>query len=137
MYAFEINYRVCYGDTDQMGVVYYGNYPRLYELGRTEMLRKLGLSYKEIEAMGITLPVSSMNVQYHRPAYYDDLLTIRTVIKEVPRSRIQFFYEIINEQGQVINTGETVLAFINNSSNRPTRAPKEVLQVLAPHFSSN
>jgi len=100
-------------------------------------LRKLGLSYKEIEAMGITLPVSSMNVQYHRPAYYDDLLTIRTVIKEVPRSRIQFFYEIINEQGQVINTGETVLAFINNSSNRPTRAPKEVLQVLAPHFSSN
>lgn len=137
MYAFEIKYRVCYGDTDQMGVVYYGNYPRLYELGRTEMLRELGLSYKEIEGMGITLPVSSMNVQYHRPAYYDDLLTIRTVIKEVPRSRIQFFYEIINEKGQVINTGETVLAFINHSSNRPTRAPQEVLQVLAPHFSNN
>jgi len=129
MFSHETQYRVCYGDTDQMGVVYYGNYPRLYEIGRTELMRDLGLSYKEIEDEGIALPVISLNVNYHRPAKYDEVLCIRTTIKEIPNSRIQFFYEILNEEGKRINTGDTVLVFIDRKSQRPTRAPKNIMQL--------
>ncbi|MFA8436291.1 MAG: acyl-CoA thioesterase [Marinifilaceae bacterium] len=135
MYSHETKYRVCYGDTDQMGVVYYGNYPRLYEIGRTELMRTLGLSYKEIEAQGIALPVCSLNVRYHRPALYDDVLTIRTIVKDIPNARIQFYYEILNEAGKVINTGDTVLAFIDTQTQRPTRVPETILHLFQENFA--
>lgn len=131
----EVEYRVIYGDTDQMGVVYYGNYPRFYEIGRNELLRQLGLTYKEIENMGTILPVSSMKIKYHRPAYYDDLLTIRTSITEIPASRIEFKYEIFNEKGELLNSGETELAFINQSTRRPVRVPEVILNLF--NCSSN
>jgi len=126
MHTDEHLYRVNYSDTDQMGVVYYGNYATLYEIGRTEMLRKKGLSYKEIEAMGVMLPVVKMTCTYKKPALYDDLLTIKTIIKEEPTSKICFYTEIYNEKGDLLNSGEVVLVFVNSKTMRPMRAPKHI-----------
>lgn len=129
MYTHETKIRIRYGETDKMGFVYYGNYPLFYEIGRTEMLRSLGSSYKQIEEMGILMPVLSLQVKYIRPAYYDDEITIKTSIKETPTARIIFYYEIYNDTNKLINKGETVLAFINGKTNKPVRAP-EFLQKL-------
>ena len=89
----DINIRVRYAETDKMGYVYYGNYATYYEVGRVEALRKLGMSYKEMEDEGIMLPVLSFNIKYFKPAFYDDLLTIKTSITEMPNTRIKFEYE--------------------------------------------
>lgn len=130
MYQHETNYRVIYGDTDQMGVVYYGNYARLYEIGRTEMLRSLGLSYKEIEAFGVLLPVINLKVSYKQAARYDDILCIQTRIDSVPTTRIVFYTNIINQDGKLINSGETELVFLDAKTQRPVRAPKKILDIL-------
>ena len=84
MMSYETPYRVCYADTDRMGIMYYGNYPRLYEIGRTDMIRSIWKSYREVEESGIILPVRLLHAVYHKPANYDELLTIRTIIKEIP-----------------------------------------------------
>ena len=130
MYTFETSIRVRYGETDQMGYVYYGNYPLYYEVGRTEMLRSLGLSYRAMEEEGIFLPVNSINIKYIEPARYDDLLTIRVIIKELPTAKIHFYYEIYNEQKKLLNTGETTLVFVDAQTRRPHRAPKVLIAAL-------
>ena len=93
MYSFETNIRVRYGETDQMSFVYYGVYAQYYEVGRVELLRSLGISYKEIEEMGYALPVVRLNINYKKPAYYDDKLRLKTTIKKMPSARIIFDYE--------------------------------------------
>ena len=98
MYYFDTEIRVRYGETDQMGFVYYGFYAQYYEIGRVELLRSLGISYKEIESSGYALPVVSMQTNYKAPALYDDLLNVRTIIKTKPLSKIIFDYEIYNIQ---------------------------------------
>ena len=118
MYSFETKIRVRYGETDQMSFVYYGVYAQYYEVGRVELLRSLGLSYKEIEAMGFALPVVSMNINYKKPAFYDDKLTIRTTIKELPSAKITFHYETLNEKGELLNVGEVILVFINKKTSK-------------------
>ena len=123
MYISETQIRVRYAETDQMGYVYYGNYPAYFEVGRTEALRQLGTSYFKMEEMGVMMPVASLSLKYHKPAKYDDLLTIKTIIKEVPKMRMHFFYEIYNEGGTLLNTGESVLAFISNERQRPIPCP--------------
>ena len=130
MLSFDSNYRVCYGDTDRMGVMYYGNYPRLYEIGRTDMIRSVWKSYREIEDSGILLPARSLNAVYHKPALYDELLTIRTIIKEIPKVKFRIFSEIYNENGDLINEGEVVLGFIDGSTGKPRRAPEEFVHIL-------
>lgn len=127
MMIAETNYRVCYGDTDQMGIVYYGHYPRLMEIGRNEMIRSVGFPYKKIEEAGIIMPVRSVKIDYLRPAYYDDLLTIRTIVKALPKVKFTILSEIYNEKGELLNKGETVLAIINSKSGKPTMAPQEFL----------
>lgn len=129
MYTHQTNYRVIYGDTDQMGVVYYGNYARLYEIGRTEMLRSLGLTYKEIEAFGVFLPVISLNVKYKRSAHYDDILCIQTKIDKLPSTRIIFYTEIFNEENLLINKGETELVFLDANTQKPVKIPQEILSI--------
>lgn len=124
MIVAETKIRVYYQDTDQMGIVYYGNYARYYEIGRTEMIRKLGFTYRQMEEMGITLPARSLKINYLKPAYYDELLTIRTFVEVIPKVKFPIKTEIYNEQGELINSGETVLAFFNAKTNRPTAAPK-------------
>src|SRR5690349_5406474 len=134
MYQSETSVRVRYGETDQMGYVYYGFYAMYYEIARVESLRKLGLSYKEIEAMGIIMPVLENRSKYIAPGRYDELLTVVATIREKPSVKIRFEYEIYNEQKILIHTGETVLVFINRETNKPCRPPQEMEKVLEPFF---
>ncbi|MDR1673364.1 MAG: acyl-CoA thioesterase [Bacteroidales bacterium] len=134
MYCFETHIRVRYGETDQMGYVYYGNYPLYYEVARTEMLRSLGLSYKQMEKDGIILPVRSLEIRYWDAARYDDLLTVKVILKELPGVRIRFFYEIYNDRQVLLNTGETVLVFVNVRTGKPAKAPESLMTELEKYF---
>ena len=128
--------RVRYFDTDQMGIVYYGNYARFYEIGRVEALRHLGLNYKEIEERGISMPVYDLNSRFIRPARYDDLLTIRVTIPQLPKTRFMFAYEIFNQDGQLLNTGQTTLVFVRSDTGRPCSAPADLIDAAKPFFAS-
>ena len=122
--------RVRYGETDQMGYCYYGNYAQFFEVGRVETMRTCGMSYRSMEEKGIMLPVSEYSVKYHSPALYDDLLTIKTTIAELNGARLFFEYEITNETGNKIATATTLLVFVNKESMRPTKAPQEFIDIL-------
>ncbi len=130
MFESETKIRVRYGETDQMGYVYYGNYAEFYEVARVEMLRKLGLTYKWMEGSGIMMPVLELKCKYIKPAYYDDEITIKVIVKELPKTRIIFNYELYNEQGELINLGETTLVFVNIETKRPTVGPEEFMNKL-------
>jgi acyl-CoA thioester hydrolase len=134
MYSFDYPYRIRYADVDQMGYMYYGNYARLYEIGRVEALRSLGLRYRDLEDSGVMMPVYENRSRYIQPAKYDDLLTIRVLIKEIPKVRIIFNYEIYNEANTLLHTGETTLVFVKMENNRITVCPKEILDKLKPFF---
>jgi acyl-CoA thioester hydrolase len=127
---FDTKIRVRYAEADRMGYVYYGNYAMYFESARTEMLRSLGFSYREWEDNGIILPVRELQIRYLAPAFYDDLLTIRTIIKEKPDVRITFYHEVYNEKGEKTCTGSLVLVFVNSETRRPTRAPGFFLKAL-------
>lgn len=134
MYINETQVRVRYGESDRMGYSYYGNYPLYYEVGRTEMLRALGLTYKEMEDSGIILPVINLQCNYLNPAYYDDLLTVKTYLKELPSVRIRFEYEIYNSSGEKLNYGETTLVFTNAKSRKPCRPPEYFIERVREYF---
>jgi acyl-CoA thioester hydrolase len=129
-FEYDTQVRVRYAEADRMGYVYYGNFATYFEVARTEMLRSLGFTYRDWEDKGIILPVREMHIRYHAPAFYDDLLTVRTVIKEMPAARIRFFHEIFNESGKLLCTGNLDLVFINRANGRPARAPGEFLDAL-------
>ncbi len=131
MFVTETTLRVRYSETDQMGIVYYGNYAQYYEVGRVEAMRRLGASYREMELKGVVMPILSMNCKYIRPAQYDDLLTVRTIIEEMPTTRITFKYEIFNESGSLLNIGETVLVFVDKETFKPCKAPKWYTDILS------
>jgi len=126
----EIIFRIRYGETDQMGIVYHGNYAQYFEIGRTEWLRNLGITYKQMEAEGIKLPVISLTVNFKKSVGYDDLIKVKTSLKKMPTASIEFDYEIENEKGEIVTTGNTILAFIDINKNRPTRCPQHILDKL-------
>ena len=134
MYKESTQIRVRYGETDRMGYVYYGNYAEFYEVGRIDSLRKLGFSYKIMEDNGIMLPVLSLQIKYIRPAFFDDLLTVVTSVSQLPKTRIQFSYEIFNEKNELLNIGNTELVFINKNTNKPCLAPDDFLKAIALYF---
>lgn len=136
MFQHETKIRVTYADTDQMGYVYYGNYARFYEIARVESLRSLGLTYKELEQSGVMMPVLENHSKYLSPALYDELLTVRTTIKERPSVRITFNYEVLNEENKIIHTGETLLVFVNMSNGRPCRMPDVMASLLDKYFDN-
>ena len=129
-FQFDTKIRVRYAEADRMGYVYYGNYATYFEVARTEMLRSLGFTYKEWEDKGIILPVREMNIRYHAPSFYDDLLTVRTILKDLPTARISFHHEVYNEKNDKLCTGNIDLVFINRETGRPIRAPKEFLEAI-------
>ena len=131
MYISETKIRVRYSETDQMGYVYYGNYPAFYEVGRTDALREMGTTYHTLEKKGVMMPVASLSIKYIKPAKYDDLLTVKTIVKELPKMRMHFFYEVYNEAGDLLNIGETVLAFIDMKRNRPIACPDWLIELFA------
>jgi acyl-CoA thioester hydrolase len=134
MYINEVSIRVRYAETDRMGYVYYGHYSTYFEVARVEMLRSLGFTYKTLEDEGIILPVLEYSIKYFKPAYYDDLLLIKTTIAEFPSARIHFSYETINEKNDVLNKAATTLVFVNRTTGRPTAAPQDLLNAMKKHF---
>lgn len=135
MFTFEKQIRVRYADTDQMGYVYYGNYAQYYEEARTEAFRALGYPYKNLEIEGIMMPVRSMNVRYYMPARYDDLLTVKVIIPEMPLAKFIFDYEVYNEEKILINQGSTILVLIEKNTNKILRCPDDLKKIFAPYFS--
>jgi acyl-CoA thioester hydrolase len=135
MYEFNTQIRVRYAEADPMNVVYYGNYAQYFEVARVESLRNLGISYKTIEEMGVMLPVVELNIKYLRPAKYDDLLTIKSVIKELPIDhRIQFDQEVYNESGKLLTIGIVKLYFMDHSFSKRAEMPPLLREKLAPYF---
>ena len=134
MFSHETPVRVRYGETDRMGYAYYGDYAEYFEVGRVEALRSLGFPYRQLEDEGILLPVLELHVRYHRPARYDDRITVRTTIDAMPSARILFRYALFNEAGELLTEAETTLVFVDAESMRPRRAPQPLLDVLAPYF---
>lgn len=134
MFDTETTIRVRYGETDKMSYVYYGNYASYFEVARVEALRTLGMSYRSMEEDGILLPVLEYKVKYFKPALYDDLLKVRTIIPCMPSVRIVFEYEIFNEAGIKLTEAETTLVFIDQESGRPRKAPELLLDKLTPYF---
>ncbi len=127
MREFEFKVRVRYAETDQMGVVYHGNYAQYFEMGRVEWLRNLGLSYKWMEENGIMLPVVSLSINYKKPARYDDLIRVKTIFKSQTSVKIEFDYEIYSEENELLTIGNSMLVFVDMKTGRPTAPPSYVV----------
>ena len=117
-----------------MGVVHHSNYVVYYEEARTEFLRCFGTTYKELEARGVMLPVSEVTMKYYKPAHYDDVLTVRITLPELPGARLIFDHEVYNAQGELLNTGRVVLGYVNAATRRPCRAPAEHVDLFRAYF---
>ena len=130
MFVTETKIRVRYGETDQMGYMYYGNYAEFYEVARVEMLRTLGLTYREMEEHGVMMPVLELHCKYIKPALYDEEILIKVTVEKMPGVRIQFKYELFNEKAELINIGETLLVFVHIDTRRPCMAPEYFLDKL-------
>lgn len=138
MLTHDFHKRVRYGETDQMGYLYYGNYAQYYEIGRVEMLRASGLTYREMEQdRGVLMPVVSLQMRFVRPARYDELLTIRTTLRQLPEKFITFEVEIFNEQRKLVNAGTVRLCFVEASGGKTIPAPEFLLEKLRGHFETH
>ena len=134
MYKGVTNVRVRYAETDQMSIVYYGIYTQYFEVGRVEAFRELGMSYKEMEDNGTMLPVVHVELNYHRPALYDDLLTIVTTVTELPGVKITFDHQVLNDKQELLITRKVVLVFVDAKTKKPKRAPEDFLEKMRPFF---
>lgn len=138
MFISETNIRIHYALTDQMGIVYHGHYAQFYEIGRTEAIRSLGYTYKDIEAMGIIMPVISIHSKFLRPAKYDDLVTVKTILREMPQHhKITFHNEIYNEQNQLLNVADVTLYFMEAKTMRRVDMPEILKEKVAKYFNSD
>lgn len=130
MKFYDLKVRVRYAETDQMGIVYHGNYVQYFEMGRVEWLRNMGVSYKWMEENGVMLPVVSLTMNYKRPARYDDELTVRTIFKSQESVKIEFDYEIYNQSNELLTTGSSILVFVDVKTGRPTLPPDYIKGLL-------
>jgi acyl-CoA thioester hydrolase len=135
MLTYEITHRIAYYETDAMGYVHHSNFIRLFERARTEMMRGFGYTYAAMEASGIMMPLIDVSCRYHSPGRYDDLLTVKAIIKEMPVTRMNIDYEVYNEAGVLLCSGHTTLVFVNAHTRKPTRAPEAFVSALAAHIS--
>ncbi|MDE3213516.1 MAG: acyl-CoA thioesterase [Bacteroidota bacterium] len=135
MFTHSTQIRVHYALTDQMGFVYHGHFAQFYEIGRTEALRSLGLTYKSMESEGVIMPVIDLHTRFLRPAKYDDLITVTTSLKEVPEnSRITFHGEIFNEEGELLNKGTVTLLFLDAKSMKRCPLPDRIAELIQGYF---
>ena len=135
MFVTETQIRIHYALTDQMGMVYHGHYAQFYEIGRAEAIRQIGYTYKDIEEMGIIMPVVDIHSRFLRPANYDDLITVKTTLKELPlHHKVTFHHEIYNEQDELLNTGDVTLYFMDAKTTRRCEMPGELKVKLAKYF---
>ncbi|GAA3936983.1 thioesterase family protein [Hymenobacter algoricola] len=136
MYLHDTQIRVRYAETDQMGYVYHGNYAAFFEVARTEAFRHLGIRYKDLEADGVGMPVGEIRTRFRRPARYDDLLTVRLLLRQPAEgSRVMFEYEIYNEANELLTEGHTLMVFVATATGRPVPIPVDIQAKLAPYFS--
>jgi acyl-CoA thioester hydrolase len=136
MYQSDTQIRVRYAETDQMGYVYHGNYAAYFEVARTEAFRRLGISYKEMEADGVGMPVGELRTRFRRPARYDDLLTVRLLLRQPAEgARVLFEYEIYNEAQELLTEGHTLMVFVSTSTGRPVPMPVSIQAKMAPYFN--
>lgn len=135
MYVSETQIRIHYALTDQMGVVYHGHFAQLYEIGRTESIRQLGFAYKDIEALGIIMPVVNLQIKFFQPAKYDDLVTVKTILKELPQNhKIIYYGEIYNENNDLLSTAEITMYFMNAKEMTRAIMPEELIGKLKGYF---
>jgi len=138
MFETRIPIRVRYAETDQMNVVYHANYATYFEVARTESIRQLGFTYREMEDMGIEMPVVEINMKYLRSARYDDLITVRTQLRELPQQHvITFHQDIFNEAGKLITSGFVTLFFLNRSTKKRSCMPDVLREKLQPYFEGS
>lgn len=137
MLTCDVKIRVWYKHTDQMGFVHHSNYICYYEEARSAFMREYGVSYAKMEAEGVLMPILHIESDYRRPAFYDDELTVRVLIEKVPKARFTVDYEVYNSQGELLNTGQTVLGFLRKESMRPCRAPQWFVDLLAANGAEN
>ena len=130
MKEHQIQVRVRYSETDQMSVVYHGNYVPYFEMGRVEWLRNKGISYKSLEESGIALPIVSMTINYKKPARYDDLLTVITKFKSQTSGKIEFDCEIRNENNELLTTAHFILVFVDVNLGKAIQPPKYILDIM-------
>jgi acyl-CoA thioester hydrolase len=126
----ELYFRVRYNEVDRMGYVHHGNYAAYFEMGRTELMRQLGVVYKEMEDSGIVLPLSEFKVKYHRPALYDEQLKLVTRLQPIKGVRIIFDYFLYNNNDELLAEGTTPMVFVDSTTRKPTRPPKELVERL-------
>jgi len=131
-----VTFRPRYGEVDQMGYVYHANYVSYFHQARTELMRELGIEDNKLEAQRVMMPVISMNLRYHKPAKYDELLAITTHIHEIPSTRFNFRFEARNEQNEQICTADSTVVFVDSLSRKPLRAPQFIIEKLEPLFTS-
>lgn len=130
--------RVRYAETDQMNVVYHGNYAQYFEVARAECIREFGFTYKEIEQFGVIMPIVEINIKFIRPAHYDDLLTIKTTLKKFPDNHImEFHHEVYNEENRLLTVGKVVLFLMNASTKERTTLPEEMIEKIKHKFIQN
>jgi len=135
MFISETNIRVRYAETDQMGVVYHGNYAQYFETARAESIRQLGFTYKDLEAVGIIMPVVELHTKFIRPAHYDELLTVKVILKELPTGhRIEFHHEVYNEKNILLTLGRIVLYFMDAKTMKKTTMPQRLHEKIEPYF---
>ena len=135
MFTSETKIRVRYAETDQMQVVYHGNYAQYFEVARAESIRNLGFTYRDIENLGVMMPIIELHTKYLRPAHYDDLLTVKVILKELPTDhRIEFHHEVYNEAQKLLTVAKVVLYFVNTKTKEKTVMPGELLKKLHPYF---
>ncbi|HEX6191925.1 MAG TPA: thioesterase family protein [Chitinophagaceae bacterium] len=136
MFSSETTIRVRYAETDQMGIVYHSNYFPYFESARAESIRQLGFTYADMEKMGVIMPVVDVHCRYLRPAVYDDLLTIKTLLKELPiHHKIEFHHEVFNEKSELLAVAKIILYFMESKSMKRTTMPPLLLEKIQPYFS--
>ena len=135
MLSHQFTVRVRYADTDQMGMVYYGNYARYYEIGRVELMRKIGLSYAAFEKnLGVIMPVTAMRIRYLRPALYDDMITIKTSLRKLPERDFHFYTEIFNSENKLLNASDVTLCFLDAKTRKRVPTPALLMEAMRTHW---
>lgn len=134
MITSESKIRIRYDEVDKMGYVYHGNYAKYYHISRTELLRKLGISDKVLENHNILLPVIEMNIKYFKPVFYDDIISIKTSIEDIPTSRLIFYHEVRNFNNELINQAKSSVAFVDIHTRKPLKVPQLIVNKIKPHI---
>lgn len=130
MFVHETEFRIRYAETDKMGYVYYGRYAEFFEVARVEALRSLGIDYNKIEEKGISMPVLNYSIEFKKPVFYDELIRVKTIIKNIPKTRINFEFETYNIKNDLVNLASVELLFFDIKEKTPTRAPHEIKNLI-------